>query len=81
MCRVHPPNAPRNGVIGDHALHEFKRTTGLQGKADMVFMDADAAWDAWQGKGKAFKEKIPLRMIAVWSSSTRDGILSSATRI
>jgi hypothetical protein len=41
-----------------------------KGKADMAFMNADTAWDAWQGKGKAFKEKIPLRTIAVWSPST-----------
>jgi len=40
-----------------------------RGKADMAFMNADTAWDAWQGKGKAFKEKIPLRTIAVWSPS------------
>ncbi len=37
--------------------------------ADMAFMNADTAWDACQGKGKAFKEKIPLRTIAVWSPS------------
>ncbi len=41
-----------------------------KGKADMAFMNADTAWDAWQGKGRAFKEKIPLRTIAVWSPST-----------
>src|SRR5512137_2648936 len=41
-----------------------------KGKAEMAFMNADTAWDAWQGKGRAFKEKIPLRTIAVWSPST-----------
>ncbi len=40
-----------------------------KGKADLAFMNADTAWDAWQGKGKAFKEKIPLRTIAVWAPS------------
>jgi len=40
-----------------------------KGKADLAFMNADTAWDAVQGKGK-FKEKIPLRTLAVWSPST-----------
>jgi len=35
-----------------------------QGKADMAFIMADVGWDAYQGKGK-FKEKIPLRTVAV----------------
>jgi TRAP transporter TAXI family solute receptor len=34
------------------------------GKADMAFIMADVGWDAYQGKGK-FKEKIPLRTVAV----------------
>ena len=41
-----------------------------KGKADLAFMNADTAWDAYEGKGKAFKEKIPLRTLAVWSPST-----------
>jgi len=40
-----------------------------KGKADLAFMNADTAWDAVQGMGK-FKEKIPLRTLAVWSPST-----------
>lgn len=40
-----------------------------RGKADMALMNADMAWGAYHGKGKAFKEKIPLRTIAVWSPS------------
>jgi hypothetical protein len=35
-----------------------------QGKADMAFIMADVGWDAYQGRGK-FKEKIPLRTVAV----------------
>jgi hypothetical protein len=35
-----------------------------QGKADMALIMADVGWDAYQGRGK-FKEKIPLRTIAV----------------
>ena len=35
-----------------------------QGKADLALIMADVGWDAHQGKGK-FKEKIPLRTIAV----------------
>jgi hypothetical protein len=34
------------------------------GKADMAFIMADVGWDAYQGKGR-FKEKIPLRTLAV----------------
>jgi len=34
------------------------------GKTDMAFIMADVGWDAYQGKGK-FKEKIPLRTLAV----------------
>ena len=34
------------------------------GKADLAFIMADVGWDAYQGKGK-FKEKIPLRTVAV----------------
>ncbi len=41
-----------------------------KGSADLAFMNADTAWDAYQGKGKAFKEKIPLRTLAVWSPSS-----------
>ncbi len=40
-----------------------------RGKADLALMNADMAWGAYHGKGKAFKEKIPLRTIAVWSPS------------
>lgn len=39
-------------------------------KADMAFVNADTAWDAHQGKGRAFKEKIPIRALAVWSPSS-----------
>jgi hypothetical protein len=35
-----------------------------QGKADLALIMADVGWDAYQGKGK-FKEKVPLRTIAV----------------
>ena len=34
------------------------------GKADLALIMADVGWDAYQGKGK-FKEKIPLRTVAV----------------
>jgi TRAP transporter TAXI family solute receptor len=34
------------------------------GKADLALIIADVGWDAFQGKGK-FKEKIPLRTLAV----------------
>jgi len=34
------------------------------GKANLAFIMADVGWDAYQGKGK-FKEKIPLRTVAV----------------
>jgi hypothetical protein len=40
-----------------------------KGNADLALTNADTAWDAFQGKGKAFKEKIPLRTIAVWCPS------------
>lgn len=35
-----------------------------KGKADLALIMADVGWDAYQGKGK-FKEKIPLRTVAV----------------
>lgn len=35
-----------------------------RGKADLALIMADVGWDAYQGKGK-FKEKIPLRTVAV----------------
>jgi TRAP transporter TAXI family solute receptor len=35
-----------------------------RGKADLALIIADVGWDAYQGKGK-FKEKIPLRTVAV----------------
>ena len=38
-------------------------------KVDMAFTNADTAWDAFRGTGKAFKEKFPLRTLAVWSPS------------
>ena len=34
------------------------------GKADLAFIMADTGWDAYQGRAK-FKEKIPLRTVAV----------------
>jgi len=34
------------------------------GKADLAFMMADSGWEAYHGKGQ-FKEKIPLRTVAV----------------
>ena len=34
-------------------------------KADLALIMADTGWDAYQGKGKAFKKKIPLRTLAV----------------
>jgi len=34
------------------------------GKADLALIMADVGWDAYQGRGK-FKEKIPLRTVAV----------------
>lgn len=34
------------------------------GKSDLALIMADVGWDAYQGKGK-FKEKIPLRTVAV----------------
>jgi TRAP transporter TAXI family solute receptor len=36
-----------------------------RGRADLALMMADTGWDAYQGKGKAFKMKIPLRTLAV----------------
>ena len=35
-----------------------------RGKADLALIMADVGWDAYQGRGK-FKEKIPLRTVAV----------------
>ena len=35
------------------------------GKAEIAFVMADTAWDAYMGQGKGFKEKIPLRTLAV----------------
>ena len=35
-----------------------------RGKADLAFVMADTAWDAYQGRAQ-FKEKIPLRTLAV----------------
>jgi TRAP transporter TAXI family solute receptor len=35
-----------------------------RGKAELALIMADVGWDAYQGKGK-FKEKVPLRTIAV----------------
>src|SRR5512147_2122105 len=35
-----------------------------RGKAEMAFVMADTAWDAFQGKAQ-FKEKLPLRTMAV----------------
>ena len=34
-------------------------------KADLALLSADTGWDAYQGLGKAFKEKVPLRTVAV----------------
>jgi TRAP transporter TAXI family solute receptor len=36
-----------------------------RGKTDLALIMADTGWDAYQGKGKAFKGKIPLRTLAV----------------
>src|SRR5512143_1141127 len=36
-----------------------------QQKADLALIMADTGWDAYQGLGKAFKEKVPLRTVAV----------------
>lgn len=36
-----------------------------RGKADLAFTMADTAWDAYMGQGKGFKEKVPLRTVAV----------------
>jgi TRAP transporter TAXI family solute receptor len=36
-----------------------------QGKADLALIMADTGWDAYQGRTKAFKEKVPLRTLAV----------------
>lgn len=36
-----------------------------KGKANLAFTVADTAWEAFQGKGRGFKEKISLRAIAV----------------
>jgi TRAP transporter TAXI family solute receptor len=36
-----------------------------KGKADLALIMADTGWDAFQGRGKGFKEKIPLRTLAV----------------
>jgi uncharacterized protein len=35
------------------------------GKAEMGFMGADVAWDAFQGKLKNYPKKVPLRAVAV----------------
>ena len=35
------------------------------GRAELAFMGADAAWDAFQGQLKNFPKKIPLRAVAV----------------
>ena len=36
-------------------------------KADLALAVADTAWDAYQGKGKGFREKVPLRtLVAVY---------------
>jgi TRAP transporter TAXI family solute receptor len=35
------------------------------GKAEMGFMGADVAWDAFQGKLKNYSKKVPLRAVAV----------------
>jgi len=34
-------------------------------KADLAFAIADVAWEIYQGKGKRFKERVPLKTIAV----------------
>ena len=36
-----------------------------QGRANLAFTVADTAWEAFQGKGRGFKEKVSLRTIAV----------------
>jgi uncharacterized protein len=36
-----------------------------RGKADLALIMADTGWDAYQGRGRGFKEKIPLRTLAV----------------
>jgi uncharacterized protein len=36
-----------------------------QQKVNLALTGADVAWEAYQGKGKEFKEKVPLRTVAV----------------
>ena len=52
-----------------------------KGKADIAFTMADTAWDAYMGQGKGFKEKIPLRAIAVFYPNNMHVVTIEGKRI
>lgn len=50
------------------------------GKADLALIMADVGWDAYQGQGK-FKEKVPLRTVAVLYPNTMHIVTMEGTGI
>lgn len=52
-----------------------------KGKADIAFTMADTAWDAYMGLGKAFKEKMPVRSIAVFYPNNMHVVTVEGKRI
>ena len=52
-----------------------------RGKAEIAFTMADTAWDAYMGQGKGFKEKIPLRTMAVFYPNNMHVVTIEGKRI
>jgi uncharacterized protein len=52
-----------------------------KGSADVAFTMADTAWDAYKGVGKAFKEKMPLRAMAVFYPNNMHVVTLEGKRI
>ena len=52
-----------------------------KGQADVAFTMADTAWDAYMGVGKAFKDKLALRSIAVFYPNNMHVVTLEGKRI
>ncbi len=52
-----------------------------RGKTEIAFTMADTAWDAYMGQGKGFKEKIPLRTMAVFYPNNMHVVTIEGKRI
>jgi TRAP transporter TAXI family solute receptor len=57
------PYAEATAVVTEGSVDNCLLVSGE--KADLALIMADTGWDAYQGKGKTFKKKIPLRALAV----------------